>query len=71
MHLRYLRYTSWGMIILGILAIASATLLSVDPVWMILGIMLLLAGVVKVGSLLIFTRIAKLGTDEHKPIDAL
>jgi predicted signal transduction protein with EAL and GGDEF domain len=71
MHLHYLKYTSWGMIALGVIAIAAATFLSVDPVWMLLGIMLLMAGVVKIGSLLIWTRIAKMGTDEHKPIDAL
>jgi uncharacterized membrane protein HdeD (DUF308 family) len=70
MQLRYLQFTSIGMIVLGILAVASATFLNVDPVWMLLGIMLLLGGVVKVVSLLIWTRIAKLGTDEHAPIDA-
>lgn len=71
MHLRYLTVTSWGMTILGVLAIASAALFDIDPVWMLLGIMLLLAGVVKLGMMLIWTRIAKMGTDQHRPIDAL
>lgn len=70
MHLRYLTITSWGMTILGIIAIAAAAFLSVDPVWMLLGIMLLMAGIVKIGMMLVWTRIAKMGTDEHSPIDA-
>ncbi len=71
MHLRYLTVTSWGMTILGVLAIVAAALLDIDPVWMLLGIMLLLAGVVKLGMMLIWTRVAKMGTDQHRPIDAL
>jgi len=71
MHLRYLTVTSWGMTILGVLAIVAAALLNIDPVWMLLGIMLLLAGVVKLGMMLIWTRVAKMGTDQHRPIDAL
>ncbi|HLU34362.1 MAG TPA: hypothetical protein VKZ61_01235 [Thermomicrobiales bacterium] len=71
MHLRYLTVTSWGMTILGVLAIVAAAMLDIDPVWMLLGIMLLLAGVVKLGMMLIWTRVAKMGTDQHRPIDAL
>jgi len=71
MHLRYLTVTSWGMTILGVLAIVAAAMLDIDPVWMLLGIMLLLASVVKLGMMLIWTRVAKMGTDQHRPIDAL
>jgi peptidoglycan biosynthesis protein MviN/MurJ (putative lipid II flippase) len=71
MHLRYLTVTSWGMTILGVLAIVAAAMLDIDPVWMLLGIMLLLAGVLKLGMMLIWTRVAKMGTDQHRPIDAL
>jgi predicted signal transduction protein with EAL and GGDEF domain len=51
--------------------ILVAALLGMAPLWLLIGILMLITGVVKIVMLQIWTRIARLGTDEHDPINAL
>jgi hypothetical protein len=69
--LKHLTTISWAITILGVLATLAASVFGLSPLWMLIGIFLIIAGVVKIGMLLIWTRLAHLGTDEHSPIDAL
>ena len=69
--LKHLTTISWAITILGILTVLIGSLLGFSPIWLLVGIFLIIAGVVKLAMLLIWTRLARLGTDEHSPIDAL
>lgn len=69
--LKHLTTISWAITVLGVLVTLAASLSGLSPLWMLVGIFLIIAGVVKLGMLLIWTRLAKLGTDEHSPIDAV
>jgi hypothetical protein len=69
--LKHLSTISWAITILGLVITLASLLLGFSPLWMLTGLFLVIAGVVKLGMLLIWTRLARLGTDEHSPIDAL
>ena len=66
--MRYLRYVSWVLVGLGLLAIVAAPLFDLGEVVTLAGIMLILAGVVKIVVVYIWTNLAGLGTDRHKPV---
>lgn len=65
--MKYLHLTSWTMTILGLLACLAYAALDLDAIWLVGGIFLTWAGVVKIAVVLIWTRIAHLGTDRHTP----
>lgn len=69
--MRHLYITAWAITVLGIAATLAGIVLSLDALWLLAGILLIITGVVKFVMLLIWTRIARLGTDEHDPINAL
>lgn len=69
--MKKLNIAAWTITLLGVAITAVAGLFSLDALWMMAGILLILTGIVKVVMLLIWTRLAKLGTDEHDPINAL
>lgn len=68
--MRHLYLTAWIITALGILLTMLALLAGMDALWLLAGILLALTGAVKIVMLHIWTRIAKLGTDEHEPINA-
>lgn len=68
--MRYLRITSWAITLAGLLTIAVAMLAGLSVVWLLAGIMLTWAGVVKIAVVLIWERVARLGTSEHRPTPA-
>ncbi|MGB3305623.1 MAG: hypothetical protein WBA63_05515 [Thermomicrobiales bacterium] len=68
--MRYLRITSWAITLAGLLTIAAAMLAGLSVVWLLAGIMLTWAGVVKIAVVLIWERVARLGTSEHRPTPA-
>ena len=68
--MRYLRITSWAITLAGLLIIAVAMLAGLSVVWLLAGIMLTWAGVVKIAVVLIWERVARLGTSEHRPTPA-
>lgn len=65
--MKYLNLTSWAMLLLGVLIVIAWFMLGLDPVWLLGGVLLAFAGVVKIGIVLIWTRLAHLGTDRHSP----
>jgi predicted signal transduction protein with EAL and GGDEF domain len=69
--MKYLTMLSWAITALGAVTIMVAALIGMAPLWLLIGILMLITGVVKIVMLQIWTRIARLGTDEHDPINAL
>jgi hypothetical protein len=65
--MRHLHRISWLVTLLGIGIILAAWVADLDPVWLLAGILLAWAGLVKIVVVLIWTRVALMGTDEHRP----
>ena len=63
----YVRISSWGMTLLGMVCIALTAVLNLDLMWLLTGILLAFAGIVKLTIMLIWTRLAHFGTDKHAP----
>ncbi|MGC4105934.1 MAG: hypothetical protein QM753_06190 [Thermomicrobiales bacterium] len=67
--LTWLMIASVGILAAGIVVIASGLVLH-DPLWQLIGLMGVVAGAVKVGVVLIWTRVAGLGADDYTPTPA-
>jgi len=65
--MKHLRLTSYAITALGILLTVVAALASLGAAWTLTGILLAWAGIVKIVVVLIWTRLARLGTDQHAP----
>ncbi len=65
--MKHLHSASWGITALGLLAIIAAVVLDLDAMWLMGGILLTWAGIVKIIVVLIWTRIAGIGSDRHLP----
>ena len=62
---------AFGFIGLGIIWTLVAWASAIDSIWIVPGIFLIVSGITKAVAVQIWIRVAKLGTDEHKPIKAL
>lgn len=69
--MRYLSITAWAITALGAATTLVGLVLSLDALWVLAGILLVITGIVKIVMLRIWTRLARLGTDQHDPINAL
>lgn len=69
--MRYLYIASWAVTAIGVAVTLLGLLAGLDALWLLAGILLLITGIVKFVMLAIWTRLARLGTDEHDPINAL
>lgn len=69
--MRHLMIISVGFVLLGILWMLVVWTSSIDSIWVIPGAFLIISGVIKMVAVQVWIRVAKLGTDEHKPIKAL
>lgn len=69
--MKHLMAVSIGTLLLGIVWIAVTWFAAPDRIWIVPGMFLIVAGAVQIVAVTIWIRIAKLGTDEHKPIKAL
>jgi hypothetical protein len=69
--MRYLYIAAWAITALGAATTLLGVALSLDALWVLAGILLVITGIVKIVMLMIWTRLARLGTDEHEPINAL
>lgn len=58
--MKQLAMISYGITILGILLVAASAIADLPPLWMLSGIMLIIAGVVKIAVIQIWQRIAGL-----------
>ena len=63
-----LQRVSWVLTILGAAMTAIAILADLDAIWLLSGLLLTWAGVVKIVVTLVWTRVAHMGSDEHNPI---
>lgn len=66
--MRHLRRLSWAMTAAGAAITFIAMAASLDQVFVLAGIMLTWAGLVKVIVVHLWTTVAGLGTDQHDPI---
>lgn len=69
--MKNLTITAWAITAVGAVMTLVAALASLDALWLLAGILLVITGIVKIVMLMIWTRIARLGTDDHDPINAL
>jgi hypothetical protein len=65
--MKHLHTASWGITALGLLAIIATAVLGLDTMWLMGGILLTWAGIVKIIVVLIWTRVARIGSDHHLP----
>lgn len=65
--MKYLHIASFAITALGLLIALACALLGLDAVWLLAGVLLTWAGIVKIVVVLIWTRVAHLGTDHHLP----
>lgn len=70
LSMRHLMILSVGMIITGIIWMLVAWFAPMDSIWVIPGLFMVIAGIMKIVAVQIWIHIAKLGTDEHRPIKA-
>ncbi len=67
-RLRHLHIASWLLILLGCIAFVIGLTVEQGELWQLVGLMLLLAGGVKVLILHLWSRVAGLETDRHDPV---
>ncbi len=65
--MRYLHLTSYGLTILGFATLLAAVAFDLNPTIQLAGLMLALAGVVKIVVVYLWTYVANLGSDQHEP----
>jgi len=68
--MRFVRIATWTIMVSGLLLTAASLILTLGPVWLLAGIMLTWAGILKIVVVLIWDRIAHLGTNDHHPTPA-
>lgn len=69
--MKHLMMISYGFILLGVLFMAAVWFSPIDNLWLVPGVFMVISGITKAVAVQIWIRVAKLGTDEHKPIKAL
>ena len=69
--MKHLMAVSIGTLLLGIIWIVVAWIGAPDRIWITPGLFLVVAGVVQIVAVQVWVKVAKLGTDEHEPIQAL
>lgn len=63
--MKFIRLASWALTIIGILCIAGSQIFNLSLTWLLTGIFLAWAGMVKIVVVLIWSRVARLGTDDY------
>lgn len=71
LSMKHLMTIAFTFIVLGIIWTAAVWATSMDNIWMVPGIFMVVSGITKAVAVQVWIRVAKLGTDEHKPIKAL
>lgn len=66
--MRFLRYISYVLAALGLVVAGAAWALDLDQVYILGGILLAWAGIIKIVVVAIWARVAMMGTDDHRPI---
>ncbi len=71
LSMKHLMIVALGFIVLGVIWTLAVWTSSIDSIWVVPGIFLVISGITKAIAVQVWIRVAKLGTDEHKPIKAL
>lgn len=66
--MRHLSIASYALTAIGILIVLVASIMSLETSIILAGVLLAWAGIVKVAVVLIWTRVAGMDTNDHKPI---
>lgn len=67
--MRHLSIASYAITVIGIFLVLIALIMDLAP-WVVLaGVLLAWAGIVKIAVVVIWTRVAGMETDQHKPIN--
>lgn len=69
--MKHLMGVAFGFVAIGIVWMVVVWMSSIDNLWLVPGVFLILSGTIKAIAVQIWVKVAKLGTDEHKPIKAL
>lgn len=67
--MRRLNHLSIALVAIGIATCVLAWLTPMGTTWLLIGVLVAFTGVVKASMVVIWTRIAHMGTDQHRPID--
>ncbi len=62
-----LKYLSLVLTVIGCAMAGAAWIFDLDQVYILAGVLLAWAGVVKIAVVAIWTRVALMGTDDHRP----
>ena len=67
-RLQHLQVVSWFLVISGALSFAAGLALESGELWQLVGLMLVLAGGVKILMIFLWRQLAGLETDRHRPV---
>jgi hypothetical protein len=67
-RLQHLHVASWLLFLIGAVALAAGLIVADGELWQLLGLMLLLAGGVKVVVIFLWRQLAGMETDRHNPV---
>jgi hypothetical protein len=67
-QLRHLHIVSWFLFLVGAISLVAGLIMPDGELWQLLGLLLLLAGAVKVAVIILWRQVAGLETDRHSPI---
>lgn len=71
LSMKHLMMISISFMLLGVAWIAIVWFSAFDNIWIVPGIFLIISGITKMVAVQVWVRVAKIGTDEHRPIKAL
>lgn len=69
--MHHLQRISWAITLIGLVIITASWLLDLDSVWLLAGLLLAWAGIIKITVTIIWHRVAHMGTDDHRPTPGL
>ncbi len=67
--MRHLSLSSYALTLIGIALVAVALVMDLEPWILLAGVLLAWAGIVKIAVVVIWTKVAGMDTDKHKPIN--
>lgn len=71
LSMKHLMLVALAFKVMGLLWVGAVLAADMDPIWLIPGFFLIISGITKAIAVQVWIRVARIGTDEHKPIKAL
>lgn len=66
--MRHLSIASYVVTAIGVLLILAASIMSLDISILLAGVLLAWAGLIKIAVVLVWTRVAGMGSPKHEPV---